>query len=81
MITAAASPAASHASPFAAVCGHIVSGGPFLEHGKLPPQTFDYTAPPPTSIMLAVYELLPACRDESAGTEAMERTGHDNEMK
>lgn len=31
--------------------------------------------------MLAVYELLPACRDESVGTEAMERTGHDNEMK
>lgn len=37
--------------------------------------------PPPTSIMLAVYELLPACPDESVGTEAMERTGRDNEMK
>lgn len=46
VITAAASPAASHASPSAAVCGHIVSRVPFLEHGKLPPQTFDYTAPP-----------------------------------
>lgn len=31
--------------------------------------------------MLAVYELLPAWRDESVGTGAMERTGHDNEMK
>lgn len=28
------------------VCGHIVSRVPFLEHGKLLSQTFDYPAPP-----------------------------------
>lgn len=45
-IKIAASHTVSCGFPSAVVCGRIVSRVPFLEHGKLLSQTFDYTAPP-----------------------------------
>lgn len=45
-IKIAASHTVSCGFPLAVACGRIVSRVPFLEHGKLLSQTFDYTAPP-----------------------------------